>query len=74
MYFCLLSRHLHVLHHRKMPKTAEILHHRIVVYRKHLSEGVNADVACEYLNEIVKAEIMLRDLESREKTKPRSDG
>jgi hypothetical protein len=57
-----------------MPKTADILHRRIADYRKHLSEGVDADVAREYLNEIVKAEMKLRDLESREKKKPRSGG
>jgi hypothetical protein len=35
----------------------------------YLSEGLDADVARDYLNEIGKAEMQLRELESHEKKK-----
>jgi hypothetical protein len=56
-----------------MPETAKTLRDRIALLRKLLSEIVDADVARNYFNEIVMAEARLRELESRNRKKPRSD-
>jgi hypothetical protein len=58
-----------------MPVTAKTLRDRIALLRRLLSESVDADVTRNYLNEIVMAEMQLRELESHEKKdkKPRSD-
>jgi hypothetical protein len=57
-----------------MPVTAKALRDRIALLRRLLSETVDVDVTRNYLNEIVMAEMQLRELESREKRKkkPRS--
>ena len=58
-----------------MPMTAKALRDRIALLRRLLSETVDVDVTRNYLNEIVMAEMQLRELESREKRKkkkPRS--
>lgn len=51
-----------------------MLRNRIALYRRCLSAGVDADVARSYLNEIVKAEIALRELDNYEKMRSRPDG
>jgi predicted metal-dependent RNase len=56
-----------------MSETAKTLRDRIALRRKPLSETADAGVARNYLNEIVMAEAQLRDLESHEKKRPRSD-
>jgi len=61
-----------------MPVTAKALRDRIALLRRLLSEAVDVDVTRNYLNEIVMAEMELRELEShekkrRKKKKPRSD-
>jgi hypothetical protein len=57
-----------------MPVTAKTLRDRIALLRRLLSETVDVDVTRNYLNEIVMAEMQLRELESQRKKKPRSDG
>jgi hypothetical protein len=57
-----------------MPVTAKTLRDRIALLRRLLSEAVDVDVTRNYLNEIVMAEMQLRELESQRKKKPRSDG
>ena len=61
-----------------MPMTAKALRDRVALLRRLLSETVDVDVTRTYLNEIVMAEMQLRELEShekkqRKKKKPRSD-
>ena len=64
-----------------MPVTAKMLRDRIALLRRLLSEAVDVDVTRNYLNEIVMAEMELRELESYEKKekkkqkkkKPRSE-
>jgi hypothetical protein len=56
-----------------MPVTAKTLRDRIALLRKLLSEAVDVDVTRNYLNEIVMAELQLRELESHKKKKLRSD-
>jgi len=61
-----------------MPVTSKTLRDRIALLRRLLSETVDVDVTRNYLNEIVMAELQLRELEShekkeRKKKKPRSD-
>lgn len=46
-----------------MPERAQILHRRIALYRRYLSEGVDADLARQYLNEISVAEAELAEIE-----------
>jgi hypothetical protein len=55
-------------------ETPDMLRHRIAIYRRYLSEGVDGELARSYLNEIMKAEVALRDLESHERQNTRSDG
>jgi hypothetical protein len=60
-----------------MPVTAKTLRDRIALLRRLLSETVDVDVTRNYLNEIVMAEMQLREVEShekkkRQKKKPRS--
>jgi hypothetical protein len=50
-----------------MPVTAKTLRDRIALLRRLLSETVDVDVTRTYLNEIVMAEMQLRELESHEK-------
>jgi len=57
-----------------MPVTAKTLRDRIALLRRLLSESVDADVTRNYLNEIVMAEMQLRELESREKKKNPGSG
>jgi hypothetical protein len=52
-----------------MPVTAKTLRDRIALLRRLLSEAVDTDVTRNYLNEIVMAEMQLRELESHEKKK-----
>ena len=56
-----------------MSETPRTLRDRIALLRKLLSETVDAGVARNYLNEIVMADARLRELESHDKKKPRSD-
>lgn len=53
-------------------ETSDMLRQRIAIYRRYLSEGVDGDLARSYLNEIMKAEAELRDLEGQER-KARAD-
>jgi len=46
-----------------MKERAEILRHRIALYRRYLSEGVDAQLAAQYLVDIAGAEAELADLE-----------
>jgi len=43
---------------------ADTLRRRIALYRRYLSQGVDADFARIYLNEIEKAETLLAEIES----------
>jgi len=56
-----------------MPVTAKTLRDRIALLRRLLSKSVDADVTRNYLNEIVMAEMQLRELQRHEKKekKPR---
>jgi hypothetical protein len=46
-----------------MNERAEILRRRIALYRRHLAEGVEAELAHHYLREIVSAESELAAIE-----------
>jgi hypothetical protein len=52
-----------------MPKTADILRHRMAAYRKQLSEGVDADVARDYghhdLVEVIANQVRIDSLSMR---------
>ena len=54
-----------------MADSVESLQRRIALYRKYLSEGVDADLARTYLAEIAKAETLLAELEQRNKSAPK---
>jgi hypothetical protein len=55
-----------------MDKTATELRDRIALYRKLLAGDVGVNVARHYLNEIVLAEMQLRNLDNYESAKSRS--
>ena len=46
-----------------MQKRAENLHRRIELYRRYLAEGVDADLARQYLDDIRTAEAELAEIE-----------
>lgn len=45
-----------------MDERAEMLRRRIALYRRYLAEGVDAELAWHYLNEIASAESQLAEL------------
>ncbi len=55
-----------------MGKTAKELRDRIALYRTLLAEDVGMNVARHYLNEIVMAEMQLRELDNHENERSRS--
>jgi len=57
-----------------MADSVESLRHRIALYRKYLSEGVDADLARTYLAEIAKAEALLAEIEARSRSASKSGG
>lgn len=47
-----------------MSTRAEMLHRRITLYRRYLAEGVDADLARQYLDDIRAAEAELAEIEN----------
>ncbi len=48
-----------------MDERSELLRHRIELYRRYLREGVDANLAAQYLREIGAAEAELAEIEGR---------
>jgi hypothetical protein len=46
-------------HVRRMDDRADMLRHRVALYRRYLAEGVSAELAIVYLREIAEAEAEL---------------
>jgi hypothetical protein len=48
-------------------ETADILRRRIALYRRYLREGVDGDLAADYLRSILADEAALADLEGKKR-------
>jgi len=56
-----------------MTDSAATLRRRVALYRKYLSEGVDADLARTYLAEIAKDEALLAEIEGGTSASPKPD-
>ncbi len=53
-----------------MTERAELLRRRIALYRRYLTEGVDVDLARQYLNDITEAEAELEAIEKNLEKRP----